>query len=121
MDILKYGLKTFLNCSIPLLFTYIVILLINNVPLTLTLTLTLFCRQELVFIGVDMDVVKMTAILDNCLITDEEMLQGPPVWLKLFEDPFPIANIDEEEFEDVTIGDLTQIDDDDRLDVFELL
>lgn len=45
-------------------------------------------RQELVIIGQDMDQEAMTARLDACLLTDEEMTWGPQTWLEKFPDPF---------------------------------
>ena len=45
-------------------------------------------RQELVFIGQDLDEAEMTAALDNCLLSEEEVLQGKQYWATL-EDPFP--------------------------------
>ncbi len=46
------------------------------------------CRQEIVFIGVEMDRKKIEAGLDAALITDEEMAAGPEHWSR-FEDPIP--------------------------------
>lgn len=45
-------------------------------------------RQELVFIGADMDRAALTAGLDRALLTEEEMALGPAGWTKL-DDPFP--------------------------------
>ncbi len=45
-------------------------------------------RQEIVFIGDDVDQHTLTGILDSCLLTDEEMAQGTDAWLQL-ADPFP--------------------------------
>ena len=45
-------------------------------------------RQELVFIGQGLDQEKMTQKLDQCLLTEEEVLKGREYWAKL-EDPFP--------------------------------
>jgi len=46
------------------------------------------CRQEIVFIGVEMDRQGIEAALDEALVTTEEMTAGPPFWMQ-FEDPLP--------------------------------
>ncbi len=46
------------------------------------------CRQEVVFIGADMDRPRLEAELDRCLLTDSELKSGPEAWCR-FEDPFP--------------------------------
>ncbi len=47
-------------------------------------------RQEIVFIGTpDMDREQLTAELDACLLTGEEMAFGAKMWTRL-RDPFPI-------------------------------
>ncbi|WP_455809159.1 zinc metallochaperone GTPase ZigA [Pseudomonas koreensis] len=45
------------------------------------------CRQELVFIGQNIDFARLTAELDNCLLTDAEMEAGVELWRAL-ADPF---------------------------------
>ncbi len=45
------------------------------------------CRQELVFIGQNIDFEKLSTELQSCLLTDEEMDLGPMGWLRL-PDPF---------------------------------
>ncbi|AZF29466.1 zinc metallochaperone GTPase ZigA [Pseudomonas sp. R2-60-08W] len=45
------------------------------------------CRQELVFIGQNIDFAQMRAELDQCLLTDEEMALGIEAWRQL-ADPF---------------------------------
>ncbi|GAA0424468.1 zinc metallochaperone GTPase ZigA [Pseudomonas veronii subsp. inensis] len=45
------------------------------------------CRQELVFIGQNIDFAQMRAELDACLLTDEEMALGIEGW-RLLADPF---------------------------------
>ena len=45
------------------------------------------CRQELVFIGQNMDFAQLTDELDNCLLTDDEMALGVEGW-RLLPDPF---------------------------------
>uniref|UniRef100_UPI0036F3DD65 GTP-binding protein n=1 Tax=Thalassoroseus pseudoceratinae TaxID=2713176 RepID=UPI0036F3DD65 len=46
------------------------------------------CRQELVFIGIQMDELQLRDSLDRCLLTDAEMQLGPYAWGS-FIDPFP--------------------------------
>lgn len=43
--------------------------------------------QEIVLIGIDLDKEKVIASLQQCLLTDAEMKQGPKSWRKL-DDPF---------------------------------
>lgn len=45
------------------------------------------CRQELVFIGQDIDFAQLTAELDQCLLDDGEMALGVEAW-SLLADPF---------------------------------
>ena len=45
-------------------------------------------RQELVFIGQGLDAGKITRALDDCLLTEEEVLRGKTYWMTL-DDPFP--------------------------------
>jgi G3E family GTPase len=45
------------------------------------------CRQELVFIGQNIDFALLTDELDGCLLTDEEMALGVEGW-QLLSDPF---------------------------------
>lgn len=45
-------------------------------------------RQELVFIGVDMDQLALRKSLGSCLLTMAELREGPEAWAKL-NDPFP--------------------------------
>ena len=44
--------------------------------------------QELVFIGQSMDQYAMTQALDNCLLSEDELLRGKEYWVRL-PDPFP--------------------------------
>ncbi|PEI05905.1 hypothetical protein CRM79_01180 [Pantoea agglomerans] len=46
-------------------------------------------RQELVFIGIDMDEQHIIAALDRALLTPHEMAAGPEHWVKLV-DPVPV-------------------------------
>ena len=45
-------------------------------------------RQELVFIGQNLDKDSMTGALNNCLLSEEEVLKGKDHWINL-PDPFP--------------------------------
>ncbi|MBM3964932.1 MAG: GTP-binding protein [Planctomycetes bacterium] len=58
-------------------------------------------HQELVFIGNAMDEQRVRAILDACLLTDLEFVQGPDFW-KSFEDPLPPIELGQPE-EDIQV------------------
>ena len=45
-------------------------------------------RQELVFIGQNIDQSAITEALDNCLLNEDEVLKGKEYWATLI-DPFP--------------------------------
>ncbi|CED58406.1 Cobalamin synthesis protein/P47K family protein [Moritella viscosa] len=45
-------------------------------------------RQEIVFIGQNLDQKRMTVALDECLLTEDELLKGKRFWTTL-NDPFP--------------------------------
>ncbi len=45
-------------------------------------------KQELVFIGIDMEKAKLTKLLDKAVLTDTEMALGEAGWAS-FEDPLP--------------------------------
>ena len=45
-------------------------------------------RQELVFIGQNLDKKEIIKLLNDCLLSDYDMLQGKNHWVKL-PDPFP--------------------------------
>jgi G3E family GTPase len=54
-------------------------------------------RQELVFIGMNINQDKIVGMLDACLLTDDEVLGGEQLWKK-FKDPFsPWELIEENE------------------------
>jgi G3E family GTPase len=53
-------------------------------------------RQELVFIGREMDEPAIREILESCLVTDLEFVQGPELWEQL-ADPFPAVELQGEE------------------------
>ena len=59
-------------------------------------------RQEIVFIGIDMDRPVIESLLEDCLLTDEEMEAGPGVW-ETFEDPLPQAECDDAEYSEEQI------------------
>ncbi|MEM1355895.1 MAG: GTP-binding protein [Planctomycetota bacterium] len=46
------------------------------------------CRQQIVFIGVDMDRAWIEAQLDQALLTDAELAEGPEGWAQ-YPDPLP--------------------------------
>ena len=46
-------------------------------------------RQELVFIGQGLDKSGMTSALDDCLLSEEDVLRGKAYWTTL-QDPFPV-------------------------------
>jgi G3E family GTPase len=50
-------------------------------------------HQELVIIGQGLDRQRIEAILDGCLLTDDEFFRGPEAWLEL-SDPLPRMEID---------------------------
>jgi len=45
-------------------------------------------RQELVYIGIDIDELALRELLDACLLTEAERMAGPSSWARL-PDPFP--------------------------------
>lgn len=55
-------------------------------------------RQELVFIGIQIDQEALSSELDQCLLTDAEMQMGEAMW-KNFTDPFPAWIDDDDEAE----------------------
>jgi hypothetical protein len=44
-------------------------------------------RQEIVVIGMDLDQAHITANLNACLLTDDEIAAGPEAW-RHYPDPF---------------------------------
>jgi len=55
------------------------------------------CRQELVFIGIDMDEIAIYDSLQECLLTDAGLALGPAAWAS-FSDPFPRWNCTVDDF-----------------------
>ena len=53
-------------------------------------------RQELVFIGIDLDEAAIRRRLDACLLTEAEQAAGPAAWAAL-PDPFPMWRLEGEE------------------------
>jgi len=60
-------------------------------------------RQEIVFIGIDMDRPVIESLLERCLLTDEEMAEGPAVWAS-YNDPLPAIEADADDFETAEVG-----------------
>lgn len=54
------------------------------------------CRQELVFIGIGINEIEIYDSLQACLLTDEELAQGPQGWQDL-DDPFPTWSLSVED------------------------
>lgn len=46
-------------------------------------------RQELVFIGQGLDKDRITQVLDECLLSEEEILRGSDYWT-ILKEPFPV-------------------------------
>jgi G3E family GTPase len=53
-------------------------------------------HQELVFIGQGLDRQQVASVLDDCLLTDLEFVQGPNCWA-LMEDPLPPIELEVED------------------------
>ena len=53
-------------------------------------------RQEIVFIGIDMNRTKIESMLEECLVTDEELKAGPEAWVH-YDDPLPQVEWDDAE------------------------
>jgi G3E family GTPase len=53
------------------------------------------CRQELVFIGQNIDADRARSELDRCLLNDDELSAGQAIW-KTYRDPFPAWLTDEQ-------------------------
>ena len=51
-------------------------------------------RQELVFIGQGLDKDAITLALNECLLSEEDVLKGK-AWWKTLPDPFPAYSQDE--------------------------
>lgn len=56
-------------------------------------------RNELVFIGFDLDKAHLTKALEACLVTEQEFAGGPACW-QAMDDPFPAWDISELSEED---------------------
>ncbi|GIL93854.1 hypothetical protein Vretimale_216, partial [Volvox reticuliferus] len=72
--------------------------------------------QQLVWIGIQMDEARLRGMLDECLLTDEEMALGPEGWAAEFEDPLPEWDV--EGAEDIGDG-VDEMEDDDEEDEIE--
>lgn len=51
-------------------------------------------RQEIVFIGIDMDRPVIESLLESCLLTEDEMKEGPLAW-ESYADPLPPLELSE--------------------------
>ena len=60
-------------------------------------------RQEIVFIGIDMDRPVIESLLEDCLLTDDEMEQGPAAWER-YDDPLPTIELDADDVEAAGTG-----------------
>ena len=60
-------------------------------------------RQEIVFIGIDMDRPVIESLLEGCLLTDEEMDEGPVAWTS-YHDPLPAIEADADDVETAEAG-----------------
>ena len=60
-------------------------------------------RQEIVFIGIDMDRPVIESLLEGCLLTDEEMEEGPAAWAR-YDDPLPTIERDADDVEETEAG-----------------
>lgn len=56
--------------------------------------------QQIVWIGIAMDREALTAMLDACLLTDEEMALGPEGWAEVMEDELPEWGVVQQEGEE---------------------
>lgn len=71
-------------------------------------------KQELVIMGIDMVKADVEALLDTCLVTDEELAQGPEVWAE-WENPFEhVLDEDEDGEEDEEDGEYEEDDEDEE-------
>ncbi len=59
-------------------------------------------HQQLVFIGRGLDPLRVSEILDRCLLTDLEFVQGPEFWAG-FEDPLPPIELEVEDDESTEV------------------
>ena len=60
-------------------------------------------RQEIVFIGIDMDRPVIESMLEDCLLTDAEMEAGPAAWAS-YDDPLPTIELDTDDVDTTEIG-----------------
>jgi G3E family GTPase len=65
-------------------------------------------KQEIVFIGVELDQEEVTKKLDECLLSDDEFARGPEFWAS-FESPFALDFQEAVETESVSEPELAEV------------
>ena len=70
-------------------------------------------RQEIVFIGHGMKIEAIRKLMDDCLLTDEEMELGPTMWKKTMEKYDKYKFVLEDDDDDDMDSDVSEDDDED--------
>ena len=55
------------------------------------------------FIGIDMDRPVIESMFEDCLLTDEEMEEGPAAWA-MYDDPLPAIELDADDVATTEVG-----------------